>query len=148
MSVFDIFLHEKKLKATTLNKTSANKASLNMGWVENCAKLEGAKNWSGEFLFWVLGGIFKWRRNCVEIGKICLPPSPIVAHSKYQPENCAAAAGNVGNIEIGGPGKSAKEYLRCQCLHFLAWPYLVHGWGLKTPPIYFLLVPEENLSEK
>ena len=33
----------KKLKATTLNKTSANKASLNMGWVENCAKLEGAK---------------------------------------------------------------------------------------------------------
>ena len=29
--------------ATTFNKTSANKTSLNMGWVENCAKLEGAK---------------------------------------------------------------------------------------------------------
>ena len=42
-SVFDIFLQEKKIMATTFNKTSANKTSLNMGWVENCAKLEGAK---------------------------------------------------------------------------------------------------------
>ena len=43
MSVFDIFLQEKKLMATTFNKTSPNRESLNMGWVENCAKLEGAK---------------------------------------------------------------------------------------------------------
>ena len=29
--------------ATTFNKTPPNRESLNMGWVENCAKLEGAK---------------------------------------------------------------------------------------------------------
>ena len=98
----------------------------------------------------MLGGIFKWRRNCAEIGKICLPPSPIVAHSKYQPENCAAAAGNVGNIEIGG-GKSAKEYLRSSMPAFaLSALTLFSAWmGAKNAPLtLFLLVPEENLLEK
>ena len=43
MSVLHIFLQEKKIMATIFNKTSSNRESLNMGWVENCAKLEGAK---------------------------------------------------------------------------------------------------------
>ena len=43
MPVPDIFLQEKKSMATTFNKTPPNRESLNMGWVENCAKLEGAK---------------------------------------------------------------------------------------------------------
>ena len=134
MSVPDIFLQEKKSMATTFNKTPSNRESLNMGWVENCAKLEEAKNWSGDFLFWVLGGIFKWRRNCAEIGKICLPPSPIVAHSKYQPENCAAAAGNVGNIEIGG-GQKCKR-LSSMPVFALSTLTLFSAWvGAKNAPL-------------
>lgn len=61
-----------------------NNLILNMGWVENGLNWIRGKNWSGSFLFWVGGGIFKWRE--LRGNRENLFAAAI--HFKYEAENC------------------------------------------------------------